>query len=180
MRTNRTEYLFSVKPRRQSKAAPTPRDRDIAPPTSWRGSLSPPGSPIGRWSSATVGWRGQWHIARSMPRRGGPSAKANDRCAASGTESHRRGSFSAAGPGKNAFHRRWPMTWRGRRQTGVKRKRRCWPSRRAAARHATPISGPAAHGRAFAVRPCRLRAYRRLAGHNRAQNLVALFEGDPP
>ena len=27
---------------------------------------------------------------------------------------------------------------------------------------------------------CRLRAYRRLAGHNRAQNLVVLFEGDPP
>src|ERR1700730_1474809 len=26
---------------------------------------------------------------------------------------------------KDAFHRRWPMTWRGRRQTGVKRKRRC-------------------------------------------------------
>jgi hypothetical protein len=24
------------------------------------------------------------------------------------TESRRRGSFSAAGPGKNAFHRRWP------------------------------------------------------------------------
>jgi AraC-like DNA-binding protein len=29
-------------------------DRD----TSWHGSLSPPGCPIGRWSSATVGWRG--------------------------------------------------------------------------------------------------------------------------
>jgi hypothetical protein len=47
-----TNYLA-----RRSKAAITPRDRDMAPPTSWRGSLSPPGSPIGRWSSATVGWR---------------------------------------------------------------------------------------------------------------------------
>jgi hypothetical protein len=52
----------------------------------------------------------------------------------------RRGSLSAAGPGKNAFHRRWPMTWGGRRQMGVKRKRRCWPSRRATARAATLIS----------------------------------------
>ena len=33
------------------------------------------------------------------------------------------------------------MTWRGRRQTGVKRKRRCRPSRRATARHASTISG---------------------------------------
>jgi hypothetical protein len=66
---------------------------------------------------------------RSMPRRRGPSATAIERCAASGTESRRKGSFSAAGPGKNAFHRRWPMRWRGRRQTGVKRKRRCRPSR---------------------------------------------------
>jgi hypothetical protein len=88
-----------------------------------------------------------------MPRRRGPSAKANEGCAASGTESRRKGSFSAAGPGKNAFHRRRPMRWRGRRQTGVKRKRRCRPSRRATARHATPISGPHAHGRAFAALP---------------------------
>ena len=35
---------------------------------------------------------------------------------------------------------------------GVKRKRRCWPSRRAIARAATLISGPPAHGRAFAAR----------------------------
>ena len=47
--------------------------------------------------------------------------KANEGCAASGIESHLRGSFSAAGLGKNAFHRRWPMTWGGRRQMGVKR-----------------------------------------------------------
>jgi hypothetical protein len=36
---------------------------------------------------------------------------------------------------------------------GVKRKRRCWQSRRATARAATLISGPPAHGRAFAARP---------------------------
>src|SRR5271166_4694087 len=30
------------------ETAPTPRDRDMAPPTSLRGSLSSPGSPIGR------------------------------------------------------------------------------------------------------------------------------------
>jgi hypothetical protein len=59
-----------------------------------------------------------------MRRRPGPSATANERCVESGSESRRKGSFSAAGSGKTAFHRRWPMTWRGRRQTGVKRKRR--------------------------------------------------------
>jgi len=73
--------------------------------------------------------------------------------AASGTGSRRKGSFSAAGRGKNAFHRRRPMTCRGRRQMGVKRKHRSGPSRRATARHATPISGPPAHGRAFAAQP---------------------------
>jgi hypothetical protein len=59
----------------------------------------------------------------------------------------------AAGPGKNAFHRPWPMTWRACRPTGAKRRRRRRPSRRAAAPDATPISGPPAHGRAFAALP---------------------------
>jgi hypothetical protein len=31
-----------------SRAAPTQRDHGMAPPTSWLGSLSPPGSSIGR------------------------------------------------------------------------------------------------------------------------------------
>ena len=39
---------------------------------------------------------------------------------------------------------------------------------------------PARSWSRFCGPACRLRAYRRLAGHNRAQNLVALFEGDPP
>jgi hypothetical protein len=56
----------------------------------------------------------------SPPRRPGPSAKANEGCAATGIESHLRGSFPAAGLGKNAFHRWWPMTWRGRPQAGIK------------------------------------------------------------
>ena len=59
----------------------------------------------------------------------------------------------AAGPGKNAFHRRWPMTWTACRPTGAKRRRRRRPSRRAAATDVTPISGPPAHGRAFAALP---------------------------
>jgi len=46
-------------------------------------------------------------------------------CAASGIESHLRGSFSAAGLGKNAFHRRWPMTWGGRRQNRVRPEDHC-------------------------------------------------------
>src|ERR1700732_2830425 len=33
----------------------------MAPPTSWRGSLSPPGSPIGQWSSTTMSWQGPSH-----------------------------------------------------------------------------------------------------------------------
>jgi hypothetical protein len=41
---------------------------------------------------------------------------------------------------------------------------------------------PARSWSRFCGPACRLRAYRRLAlaGHNRAQNLVAFFEGDPP
>ena len=62
------------------------------------------------------------------------------------------GSSCAAGPGKNAFHRRWPMTWRPYRPTGVKRRPRR-PSRPATATDATPISGPSAYGRAFAALP---------------------------
>jgi len=88
-----------------------------------------------------------------MPRRSGPSARANECCAVSGTGSRQKGSSLAAGPGKNAFHRRWPMTWRAWRPTDVKRRRRRRPSRRAAATDAMPISDPAAHGRAFAVLP---------------------------
>ena len=53
---------------------------------------------------------------------------------------------------KNAFHRRWPKTRRACWPTGVKRRRRR-PSRRATATEATPISGPPAHGRAFAALP---------------------------
>jgi len=88
-----------------------------------------------------------------MPRRGGHSARANERCAGSGTDTRQKGSSLAAGPDKNAFHRRWPMTWRACRPTDVKRSCRRRPSRRAAATDAMPISDPAAHGRAFAVLP---------------------------
>src|SRR6516165_4460228 len=88
-----------------------------------------------------------------MPRRGGHSARANERCAGSGTDTRQKGSSLAAGPDKNAFHRRWPMTWRACRPTDVKRSCRRRPPRRAAATDAMPISDPAAHGRAFSVLP---------------------------
>ena len=101
----------------------------MAPPTNWRGTWSPPGSPIGRWSSAIMGWRGPRHTPRSMPRRCGPSARVNERCAASGTDSRQKGASLAAGQDKNAFHRRWPVTWRACRPTDVKRRRRRRPSR---------------------------------------------------
>jgi hypothetical protein len=90
--------------------------------------------------------------AVTKPNRRGPSAKANERCAASGTESRRKGSSLAAGPGKNAFHRRWPMNVESLPANGCKTRRRR-PSRRATATDATPISGPPAHGRAFAALP---------------------------
>jgi hypothetical protein len=55
--------------------------------------------------------------------------------------------------GENAFHRRWPMTWRACRPTGVNQRHHLRPSRRAPAMDAAPISGPPADGRAFAARP---------------------------
>jgi hypothetical protein len=76
-------------------------------------------------------WAGGDHDIPLVPCRGrcGPSARANERCAASGTDSRQKGSSLTAGQDKNAFHRRWPVTWRACRPTDVKRRRRRRPSR---------------------------------------------------
>jgi hypothetical protein len=68
--------------------------------------------------------------------------------------------------------RPFPLDLRGRRQTGLKGKRRCRPWRRAAVRHAMPIFGPPAM--VTLLRTC-LPAARvsQIAGHHGIQNLVA-------
>jgi hypothetical protein len=76
---------------------------------------------------------------------------------APGTQSSRKASSLAAGPGKNAFHRRWPMPWKSRRPMGAKRRGLRWHPRRTGA---TVILCLPARGRAFA-RHARVRRPRR-------------------
>jgi hypothetical protein len=151
----------------------------MAPPTSWRGSLSPPGSPIGRWVIRYHGLAGDHDLRSFHAAATWTFSEGERRLRRVRYKEPPEGIFFGSGTGQECVSSPAADEVSGRRQMGIKRERRCRPSRRAAARHATPISGPPAHGRAFAAPACRLRAYRRLAGHNRAQNLVALFEADP-